>query len=182
MITARGISGQLSFDGQSVTITRRGLLPWLLTGSGGTKSVPLKSVSAVQHRKCGFYQGYLQLSIAGELEGGGHRTSTHLPFVKDENTIVFYFKSNAAFLAFADQLRAAIRDAANGLPPQPLTGQAPAAPTASASAASSSATVETGPTSNQIFADITRLAGLRDSGAITPSEFISKKSELLSRL
>lgn len=169
MITARGISGQLSFDGQSVTITRRGLLPWLLTGSGGTKSIPLKSVSAVQHRRCGFYQGYLQLSIAGELEGGGRGTGRN-PFVKDENTLVFYFRANNDFAAMADTLRAAVRDTANGVAPK-LDGVAPA-PVAAAPANSS----------HSIFAEISQLAALRDTNAITAQEFNAKKSELLARL
>ena len=177
MITARGISGQLAFDGHSVTITRRGFFPWLLTGSGGTKSIPLKSVSAVQHRRCGFYQGYLQLSIAGELEGGGTghgRNAGNLPFVSDENTLVFYFKSNNDFAAIADTIRAAIRDAASGV--------TSAAPVKGSPAGVPAPVTATAPSSNQIFAEITQLAALRDAGAITAAEFNAKKSDLLSRL
>lgn len=174
MITARGISGQLAFDGHSVIITRRGFFPWLLTGSGGTKSIPLKSVSAVQHRRCGFYQGYLQLSITGELEGGGTghgRSSGNLPFVKDENTLVFYFKSNNDFAAIADTIRAAIRDSASGIAPAPV-----------ATPAAQSAPAPTVKTSTQIFGEISQLAALRDAGAITAAEFNAKKEDLLSRL
>ena len=117
---AKGISGQMAFDGQTVTITRAGLMPWLIHGSGGNKSISLKSITAVQHRRCGFYQGYFQLSISGELEGGGGRDHEHSRFATDENAIMFYFSANAAFQQLADAIRAAIRDRDLGVASQPF--------------------------------------------------------------
>lgn len=159
-VFARGISGQMGFDGQSVTITRRGLFPWLIHGSSGHKSIPVRSITAVQYRRCGFYQGYLQLSVSGELENGGGRDHESSRLASDENTVLFYWRGNHAFHDLGEEIRAAIR-----------AQSAPA--TAPATAA---------PAGGDVFAELERLSKARDQGWVTPDEFAAKKVELLSRL
>jgi hypothetical protein len=157
---ARGAEGQMSFDGRSVTITRRGLLPMLFHGSGGTKTISLASITAVQHRRCGFYAGYLQLSITGEADGsnaGGLNRSIS----KDENTVVFYLVAQTAFAELAAELRNAIAERNF---PGTAAGPTPA-----------------GATPN-VFEQLTELGALRDRGFITPEDFVTKKNELLARI
>jgi hypothetical protein len=161
---ARGAEGQMSFDGRSVTITRRGLLPMLFHGSGGTKTISLASITAVQHRRCGFYAGYLQLSITGEADGsnaGGLNRSIS----KDENTVVFYLVAQTAFAELAAELRNAIAERNF-----PGTAAGPA-----------SAGAQQGATPN-VFEQLTELGALRDRGFITPEDFVTKKNELLARI
>jgi hypothetical protein len=165
-VVAKGISGQMAFDGESVTITRRGLMPWLIHGSSGNKSIPVRSITAVQYRKCGFYQGYLQLSVSGELENGGGRDHESSRLASDENTILFYWKGNQPFQALTDDIRAAIR-AQNAPVPAPSAAPAwgvPPAPTV------------------DVYEELERLTNALNQGWLTADEYGAKKAELLSRL
>jgi hypothetical protein len=152
---ARGLAGQIHFDGQFITIERRGFFPWLFHGSSGTKSIPIKAVTAVQHRRCGLYKGYLQLSIQGEQESHGGRSSVAQNLDRDENTIVFYYVANRAFDAMAETLRTAVADAQSG---------------------------RVAPTAGEAMKQIEDLGKLRDSGFITEADFERKKNDLLGRI
>lgn len=164
-IEARGAQGQMLFNGHSVTITRRGFIPFLTHGAGGTKTVPLRAITAVQHRRWGLYYGYLQLSVSGELESrrGGKES-----LKEDENTVVFYAFGQKQFQQMADVLRRAIADAAAGLEPVSTVG----GPAATATPASTKTPME----------QLAELGQLRDNGYITPADFEAKKNEILSRI
>lgn len=153
-IEARGLSGQIRFDGRSVIITRSGFFPWLAHGGAGMKSIPISSVTAVQHRRQGFYNGYLQLSVMGELERAGGRDTTQ-SLKNDENTVMFHFLANKAFQAMADTLRAAVDRAHSGV--------------AAISA-------------DEAMAQIQKLGELLKSGYINLEDYEAKKQDLLSRI
>lgn len=155
IVEARGLSGQVSFDGNSVRITRRGLFPWLLFGSGGVKTFPLKSITAVQHRRCGWYKGYLQFSVQGELEYGSGRTDITPSLIHDENTVVFYFRAQQVFQSLATMLNAAIAAGS-----QPVASHLPDSP----------------------LRQIEDLGRMRDAGYLTEAEYAEKKQVLLSRI
>ena len=154
---ARGAEGQITFNEQTrtVTITRRGIIPMLFHGSGGTKTFPLSSIVAVQHRRCGLYAGYLQLSVAGDgdhgNDGGLNRSLS-----QDENTVVFYFIAQAAFQTLANEIRSAMELRETGTP-------GPAGP-------------------KSVFEQLDELGALREKGYITPADFEAKKAELLARI
>jgi hypothetical protein len=156
-IEARGAQGQMLFSGHSVTITRRGLIPFMTHGAGGTKTVPLRAITAVQHRRCGWFHGYLQLSVSGELEHKRGRSETD-DLKKDENTVVFYFWGNKAFQEMADTLRTAVADAINGASAPTATGE------------------------KTPLQQLEELGKLRDAGYITPADYAAKKRDLLSSI
>ncbi|MDF9749185.1 DUF4429 domain-containing protein [Arthrobacter sp. ES3-54] len=160
-ISARGRSGQMSFDGKFVTITREGLLAKASHGFGsGSKSIPIRSIGAVQYKPAtSMTLGYVQLSISGEhakkfsagsISGVGRNND----IAKDENSILFAKKVTKDF----EELAAAIRAAIGG----PEVGAAP---------------VEVDP-----LQQIEKLAALLDAGHVTQVEFDAKKAEILSRL
>jgi hypothetical protein len=154
-IYARGLAGQMSFDGTTIRITRKGFFPFILHGSGGTKNLNIKSITAVQHRRCGFFSGYLQLSVQGELEHGSGKANPNSSLMQDENTIVFYFVANNAFQILADTLNNAIRDLHSG---------------------------KAQPTADEALQQIGSLGTLRDLGHISSAEYETKKAELLARI
>lgn len=102
----KGSNGTISFDGQTVTITRKGLGAALMSGARGTKTLPLSAITAVQYKKAGMTVGYLQLSVPGDTQRQG-RNATHT-VQQDENTVTFYAKQNAEFEALASSLNAAL--------------------------------------------------------------------------
>ena len=182
-LVARGWEGQMFFDGDQIVIKRRGLIPFITHGSGGTKTIPLRSVTAIQHRRCGIFHGYLQLSVSGELErhgSGRGGVGSGGTMSKDENAIVFYFVANPAFQILADALRKAMSDLAAGRPVTvPNATQAVSQPIPTIPAVAKAI----GPQSARtIFQQVEELAQMRDVGYITADEFALKKIELLSRL
>ena len=59
-------------------------------GLQGTKTIPFRSITAIQLKRAGFLSGYLQFSILGGNESRGGLMAA----VKDENTFVFTKKLN----------------------------------------------------------------------------------------
>jgi hypothetical protein len=185
-LVARGLEGQMYFDGHSITIQRRGLVPFFTHGSGGTKTIQLRSVTAVQHRRCGFFHGYLQLSISGELDRTNSGQNDSMS--KDENAIVFYFVANRSFQVMADTLRQSISELASAEPSSFLARSAATAPANDAQPAGYTGTPVSLPaiaapeSRGNVFEQIEQLGRLRDAGHIDVSEFDTKKRELLARV
>jgi hypothetical protein len=68
MIEAKGDNGQVAFDGQTVTITRKGFLARATVGKG-TKSIPVGNVTAVQWKPPGaLTRGFIQFTLSGGRE------------------------------------------------------------------------------------------------------------------
>lgn len=66
-ITIKGNGATLIVDGAMITITPDpGFLTLLTTRGGGSRTVPIKSISAIGYQAAGLIQpGYLQLNVPG---------------------------------------------------------------------------------------------------------------------
>lgn len=90
----KGYNGTLVITPTGVII-KRGIRGVLLGGGflRGDKTIPYKSIVAVQLKKAGLTAGYIQLTLQGGSEAkGGLMQST-----KDENSIHFYSPGNSKF-------------------------------------------------------------------------------------
>lgn len=172
ILRANGRSGQLEFDGRSVTITHKGYTAGIMHGTGqGSKVIPLSSITAIQFKPAtAWTYGFIQLSIGGEiarnyrpgsLSGLHFINKRHMDIAKDENAILFEYSTTFDFQNIADTIRAAI-DERYATPISPQI----AAPSA-----------VDGP-----MEQITKLGALLNSGLITQAEFDSKKTLILSRI
>jgi len=90
----KGYNGTLILTDTGVVI-KRGVKGFLLGGGmiRGDKSIPYSSIVAVQLKKAGLTQGYLQLTLKGgsEAKGGLFQSAT------DENSINFMAGKNKDF-------------------------------------------------------------------------------------
>lgn len=148
-ISAKGQTGTLTFDGQFVTITRKGL-----SAQGrGEKRIPVRSIQAVQLKTAGTLgQGFIGFTVSGGTEVRSRIGSQVKDAWKDENSVVFLKKSNDDFVAIRDAVEAAI----TGSTPVPAaTPQADAA--------------------NQIA----KLAALHAQGILSDDEFAAAKAKAL---
>lgn len=154
MIEAQGRGGQVAFDGQFVTISRKGMLGRMTSGKGD-KRIPVTSITAVQWKSAGaMVNGYIQFTIPGGNEvrsRAGRQTSDAM---HDENSVVFTKQQQSDFEALRTAVETAIVTA--GAPAQ---AAAPAADTAS---------------------QLSTLAELHRTGALTDDEFAQAKSQLFS--
>jgi hypothetical protein len=107
MITVKGHNGQIEFDGQYVTITRKGILGRMTVGKG-EKRIHISQISSVQWKPAGpFVNGFIQFSAAGGNERRSRFGSQTSSAVNDENSVIFTTRQKAAF----EELRAAIEAA-----------------------------------------------------------------------
>ena len=148
-ITAKGQNGTVTFDGQTVTIARKGFLAASTTGTG-EKRIPLRSIQAVQLKPAGIGQGFISFTVAGGVEKQSRFGRQSFDATKDENSLVFLRKSNADMTAVRDAIEQAI-----------ATGSTPATPQATAA--------------DQIAA----FAELHANGALSDEEFAAAKAKAL---
>lgn len=142
---AEGYTGWVRLEGERVVIRKK-----LLYGATkGEKSIPIAAISAVQFKPAGgLNNGFIQFAYSGAKEcTGGVFAAT-----KDENSVVFTGRQEAAFAALRDEV---LR--------RQSAGQAQSAAPATASAAD----------------EIERFAALREKGLLTDEEFQAKKRQLL---
>lgn len=153
MIEVKGHNGQIQFDGQYVTITRRGILGRMSVGKGD-KRIHISQISSVQWKPAGpFVNGFIQFSAAGGNERRSKFGSQTSSAVNDENSVIFTTKQKAAFEEIRKHIEAAIAAHHAGTPAAP--------PSAS------------------VADEIAKLAALRDQGAVTEAEFQQQKQRLL---
>ncbi|MET9617496.1 DUF4429 domain-containing protein [Kitasatospora indigofera] len=143
---AKGHTGQVSFDGEYVTVTRKGFLARTSVGKG-EKRIHISQITAVQWKPPGvLVNGFIQFTVAGGVEwrsGFGIQTSSA---AKDENSVIIMKNQAPAF----EELRAAVEEAIANL-------HRPA-PTAATS---------TGGTANSSLADeLGKLQNLADPGVL----------------
>ena len=161
VIEAKGHTGTINFDGQMITIVRKGFLARSSVGKG-EKQIPLAHLTAVQFKPAGpLVNGYIQFTIGGGNERRSKFGSQTKDAARDENSVVFHYKQREAF----EDLRDAVQSALAGYHQHPRSGQE-----------GSVAAPETIPE------QITQLAELRNSGILTDAEFEAKKAELLGRM
>lgn len=151
-VQAKGINGQVSFDGTTVKITREGFVARSTHGRS-EKALPLKSIGAVQWKPAtSLVNGFIQFSVSGESSKKSVGFGKYQDATKDENSVVFRKSQLEAFEA----VHAAIQEA-----------QSNGSPAASAP---------------DVTEQLARLGQLRDAGVLTEEEFAAKKAELLERL
>jgi hypothetical protein len=158
MIEVKGHNGQVQFDGQYVTITRRGILARTSVGKG-EKRFHISQISSVQWKPAGpFVNGFIAFSAAGGTERRSKFGSQTYSAVTDENSVLFTTRQKTAF----EELRKAV-EAAIAAHHTPGALAAPTGPPPPASIAD----------------ELTKLAALRDQGALTEAEFQQQKQRLL---
>ena len=88
----------VTVDDNNVKIQPKGMMNFINKGgSKGEKSIPLKSITAIQFKAPGLTTGYIQFAYSGSSETKGGTMSA----VKDENSITF----NQKELKKAEELR-----------------------------------------------------------------------------
>lgn len=105
---ADGSNGSVELFNDHIVIRRKGIANLITQGFQGDKTIPLKSITAVQFRPAGaFMGGLVQFTIAGgrEFRGG------MLEATKDENAVIFERKQESAFLDLRDAIQTAIAGA-----------------------------------------------------------------------
>ncbi|MYQ58952.1 MULTISPECIES: DUF4429 domain-containing protein [unclassified Streptomyces] len=156
MIEAIGVGGQVSFDGQYVTITRKGFLARTTVGKG-EKRIPLSQISAIQWKRPGpLVNGFVQFTVPGGVEARSSFGSQTASASRDENSVTFDRKRIPEFEA----LREAVEDAIAALRQPAPQGQAPA------------------PLS--LADELTKLGVLLRDGLLTQEEFDAQKARLLA--
>lgn len=84
----------------------KGFMNLMAQGSKGEKSIPIKSITAIQIKKPRLTTGYIQFAYSGASESKGGIMDA----VRDENTITFSSKKE---LAQAEELKALIESIQN---------------------------------------------------------------------
>lgn len=108
-VAARGKSGQIRFDGRTVTITRDGLRGRTIHGRG-EKSIPLSQIAGVQFVPWTWTKGwgYLSLTVPGSIESQRKHRRGVDDALHDENAVVFSKRQQPEFKALRDALSAAL--------------------------------------------------------------------------
>jgi hypothetical protein len=107
-LAARGVNGQVTFDGGTVTITRKGALGRLTVGKG-MKQIPVTAITAVQIKPAGLVRGFIQFTIPGGNERRSKFGSQSTDAAKDENSVLFSRSQQAAFQQIADAITVTVR-------------------------------------------------------------------------
>ena len=104
---ARGVNGQLLFDGNNVRITRNGFFGRSTHGRG-EKVLNLRSIGAVQIKPpSALTNGWIQFSVSGESSRQSIGFGRSQDAANDENAVIFTKKSAADFEAIRDAVLAA---------------------------------------------------------------------------
>jgi hypothetical protein len=144
-----GVAETLEVFDDKLTITPQGVVGFLSKGLKGTKTIPFRSITAIQFKKAGFTSGYLQFTIPGGMESRGGIFDA----ASDENTFMFGNNSgnNERAVEIKDYIETKIEEL-----------RVPkAAPSASLSD------------------EISKLAALKAQGLLSDEEFQSAKARLI---
>lgn len=154
-ITAIGSNGSLTVTDDGVLIRRKAdVLTFLNQGLQGDKTIPWRSITAVQFKAAGkLLTGYIQFSAHGHVEP----KRGMFPHVNDENCVLFLANQQWAFEQAKSEIDARIR------------ALSAAPPTTGASSPAFSAASE-----------LEKLAALLDKGLLTREEFDERKTVILS--
>ncbi|MFI6979327.1 DUF4429 domain-containing protein [Embleya sp. NPDC050154] len=155
---AKGHNGQLSFDGEFVTITRDG---WVARSAFGRseKRLHVSQISAVQWKGSGLTLGYIEFTLSGGRERHSRMARQAQDNAKNENAVIVTKKTEPAFLAIRTAVEQAIAE----------QHQAPAASPAAAPPAPA----------NDMASQFRQLAELHAAGVLTDDEFTAAKGRLL---
>lgn len=152
MIEVKGHTGQIVFEGDYVTITRKGFNARVTVGKG-EKRVHVSQISGVQWKPAGLMvNGFIQFTVPGGNERRSAFGSQTTNAVTDENSVVFTKKQMPEF----EKLRAAI-EAAIAAHHTPRAQVAP----------------------GSVADELAKLGALRAQGLLSPEEFEQQKARLL---
>lgn len=106
--TAKGYNGTVEFDGQFVTIIRKGFFGRVSVGKG-TKRIPVSQITAVQWKQPGaIMNGFIEFSLAGGNESKstfGHQT---VDAANNENAVIVTKKEAKDFEPLRAEIESAI--------------------------------------------------------------------------
>jgi hypothetical protein len=141
----------IDVDDYGLTIRRKGILSLINQGLKGEKTIPYSGISAVQLKKPGLTNGYIQFTVIG----GNESKRGVFAATKDENTVMFSgintYKEMITLKKIVERKISELH-----------------IPTSSTQLESESG-----------FSKIKELKELFDSGALTEEEFTSKKKQIL---
>jgi hypothetical protein len=151
---AHGQTGSVSFDGDYVTIERKGLRARAMAGGKGRR-IPVSSISHVQWQQPGFGRnGWISFVLGQDIARRGDRLQMQ-DAAHDEFSVMVTKKQAPAFEEIRDAVESAITDISR--PVQVSSGESPAA-------------------------QLKQLADLHAAGVVTDEEFAAKKADLLGRM
>lgn len=154
MLEVKGHTGQITFDGQWVTIHRKGFLARASVGKG-EKRLHISQISATQLKPAGpVMNGFIQFTVPGGNERRSKFGSQTRSASQDENSVVFTYQQRKAFEA----LRAAIDEA---IAAHHTGARQPAAAPVS------------------VADELAKLHGLVQAGVLTQADFEAAKRRLL---
>lgn len=151
-VSKHGGRTEIKIDDFGITIHRKGFMNAVNQGLKGDKTIPYSSISAVQLKKPGLTNGYIQFSVMGGNESrGGVFAAT-----QDENTVMFAGKKTTQEM---EELKQIVEDKIRELhqPQQQSAAQ---------------------PVSD--LDQLKKLKELLDAGIVTQEEFDAKKAQILN--
>lgn len=152
----KGYNGSVSFDGQFVTITRKGGLARMSIGKG-EKRIPLPSITAVQWKPPGpMVNGYIQFTVPGGNEKRARFGRQTADAARDENSVIVTRKRRKEFLALREAVELALAKH------------------------HSSAEVPVRSTTTSTADELRKLGELLEAGLLTREEFDAQKAKLLA--
>jgi hypothetical protein len=149
---AKGRNGTVTFDGQTVTINRKGFVARTTVGKG-TKSIPVHAITAVQWKPAGMMVGYIQFTLSGGTERRSRFGKQSQDATTDENSVTFTKGRQGDFERVREAVQAAItnRHAAAPAPQQ----------------------------TSSVADELAKLVQLRDAGVLSSDEYEVQKARLL---
>ncbi|UVK62564.1 hypothetical protein SEA_TAYLORSIPHT_25 [Arthrobacter phage TaylorSipht] len=96
--TAKGFNGSLSFDGQTVTIERKG---------AGRVRLPLDAIKSVEHKKGGLLVGYVKFHTGADVDARKVRNKTQA-LLQDPHAVTFQWTSNKAMAELVAAVESAL--------------------------------------------------------------------------
>lgn len=106
-LEAKGVNGQITFDGATVVIRREGFFGRTSHGRS-EKSLAVKSIGAVQFKPAtALVNGHIQFSVSGESSRHSIGFGRSQDAAKDENAVIFKKNQSPEFEVIRDAIRAA---------------------------------------------------------------------------
>lgn len=145
-----GYTGQVVFDGKTVTISRKGAIAKINFGFAGEKRIPVSNIISVQYKEASaMLNGYIQFATAAGESVGSLAAAT-----QDENSVVFTKSQSSAFAKLREQVESA------------MSSRNPAGTTYVT-------------TTTSVAEQLEKMVGLLEKGILTQEEFDKEKSKLL---
>lgn len=145
-----GYTGQVVFDGKTVTISRKSAIAKINFGFAGEKRIPVSNIISVQYKEASaMLNGYIQFATAAGESVGSLAAAT-----QDENSVVFTKSQSSAFARLREQVESVM-----------------------SSRNTAGTTYVT--TTTSVAEQLEKMVGLLEKGILTQEEFDKEKSKLL---